>query len=62
MLACAALFAQDAVFRTETSLATVPFHAVQKHQYLVDLTPQDIILLEDGQPREITYFEGGLSR
>jgi len=54
------LAAQEPVFRTETTLATVPFHVVQRHNYVVDLRADDIVLLEDGAPQQITFFEGGL--
>ena len=53
------LDAQEPVFRSETTLALVRFHVVRKKFYAEDIKPGDIILLEDGQPREITFFEGG---
>ena len=48
----------DVVFRTETNLAMVKFHVVQKSQYANDIVPADIQLLEDGQPQKIALFEG----
>jgi VWFA-related protein len=62
-LAAAALAAQETpTFRTETSLALVRFHAAKGGRYVLDLKPDDVVLLEDGQPRPFTVFEGGASR
>lgn len=47
------------VFRTETTLATVHFHVVQGKKYVDNLKAGDLVLLEDGKPRKITFFEGG---
>jgi len=60
--AAAGLLAQDQtpVFRTETSLAIARFHVVHKNRYVERLKAEDIILLEDGAPRPITFFEGGI--
>jgi hypothetical protein len=46
------------VFRREVNLATVLFRHVEKRT-TTDLRPEDIVLLVDGRPREITLFEGG---
>jgi VWFA-related protein len=55
-----ALCAQQApVFRTDAVLALVRFHVVRKQAYVDDLKPQDVILLEDGSPRQVAVFEGG---
>jgi VWFA-related protein len=48
----------EATFRTETRLAMVRFHAVQKNRYVDNLTPDDVQLLEDGKPQKIAVFEG----
>jgi VWFA-related protein len=48
----------EVVFRTETNLAMVKFHIVQKGQYADGVVPEDIQLLEDGRPRKIALFEG----
>src|SRR5581483_9069155 len=48
----------DATFRTETRLALVRFHAVQKNRYVDNITQDDIQLLEDGKPQKIAVFEG----
>lgn len=50
------------VFRTETSLALVRFHVVNKKQYVVDLKPDQIELLENGRPQKVALFEGGLTK
>lgn len=47
------------VFRVESSLVLVPFHVVRDKQFVRTLTAADVILLEDGEPREISLFEGG---
>jgi hypothetical protein len=66
LLLCLAvpLFAQDdlPVFRTETSLAVVRFHVIRDKRYVTNLLQTDVQLLEDGQPRRITLFEGGQSK
>jgi VWFA-related protein len=46
------------VFRTESNLALVKFHLIRKGMYANDLRPDDIHLLEDGQPQKIALFEG----
>jgi VWFA-related protein len=48
---------QTPVFRSESSLALVRFHVVQKNRYNTGLKPEDVILLEDGAPRKFTVFE-----
>jgi VWFA-related protein len=48
----------EATFRTETRLALVRFHAVQKNRYIDNLKPDDIQLLEDGVAQKIAVFEG----
>src|SRR5581483_702469 len=62
LLAALPLVAQqsqpDATFRTETRLALVRFHAVQKNRYVDNITQDDIQLLEDGKPQKIAVFEG----
>jgi hypothetical protein len=63
MAGCAPLAgAQDIpVFRTETRLATVQFHVMTGNNYRVNLKAGDFELLEDGQPRAITFFENAFS-
>src|ERR1035438_10005787 len=53
---------EEPVFRASTTLATVSFHVVRDKHYVDDLKPQDLVLLEDGTPRNITFFEGGRSK
>jgi VWFA-related protein len=50
------------VFRSETNLALVRFHVVYKKQYIANLKPEQIELLEDGKPQKITLFEGGIRK
>ncbi len=45
------------VFRTETKLALVPFHVVNKGKYVRDLKAEDIQLLEDGAAQKLVLFE-----
>jgi hypothetical protein len=60
LLAAAPLAAQETpVFRTGTSLALVRFHATKGGRYLDNLTPGDLLLLEDGRPRPFSLLEGG---
>ncbi len=61
LAAGAAAFAQDAdpIFKSDTKLALVPFHVTQKDRFVTTLKKEDIELLEDGKPREITFFENG---
>jgi len=51
--------ADTPVFRSDTNLALVRFHVVRKHGYADDLKREDVILLEDGQPRPVASFDGG---
>jgi len=46
-----------AVFRTQSSLATVRFHVALHSRYVTNLAPSDVILLEDGVPRPFSWFE-----
>ena len=56
----AVLAAQETpVFRSDTSLALVRFHVVRKEFYATDLKAADILLLEDGGPRQFTLFQVG---
>jgi hypothetical protein len=36
----------------------VPFQVSRGKDYVPDLNPADIVLVEDGVPREFTVFEG----
>jgi VWFA-related protein len=53
------LLGQEPVFRSDTALAVVRFHVVRKKYYVDDLKPEDVVLLEDGRPQSIAFFEGG---
>jgi hypothetical protein len=60
-LAAAALplLAQDATVPSNTArLTLVPFHVVKDGHQVGGLTQDDIVLLEDGAPRKISYFAG----
>jgi VWFA-related protein len=60
-IALSGLAQDDAIFKAQSTLATIRFHAIQKDQYLIALKPEDIILLEDGAPRKFTVFENAMS-
>jgi hypothetical protein len=45
-------------FRGESTLALVPFSAIRGEYFALDLKAEDILLFEDGKPREFTIFEG----
>ena len=57
LAACLLPAQQTPVFRTDSSLALVRFHVVNKNRYLTGLKPEDVVLLEDGAPRKFTVFE-----
>lgn len=48
-------------FAAEVNLATVSFRQDFKGQP-VDLSVEDVVLLEDGKPRKLTFFERGSSK
>ena len=60
LIPAAVLHGQEAetIIRTETRLALLRFHAVHKNQYVDNLQPEDIQLLEDGKPQKLALFEG----
>jgi Ca-activated chloride channel family protein len=60
LIPAAVLHGQEAetIIRTETRLALLRFHAVLKNQYVDNLQPEDIQLLEDGKPQKLALFEG----
>ena len=47
------------MFHSESSLISVPFHVARGRQYISDLKKEDVELLEDGHPADISFFEGG---
>ena len=57
--AAVTLAAQDAppVFRADTHLALVTFQVRANQSYVSGLNVADFELLEDGQPRDITFFQ-----
>jgi hypothetical protein len=56
------LAAQEPIFRAGTTLATVGFHVIRGKDYVIDLKPEDVFLMEDGELRPIVLFEGGASK
>jgi hypothetical protein len=49
--------ASETTFRTKTDLVLVPFEFVPRAGSIASLKPADVVLLEDGAPRELTIFE-----
>jgi len=61
-LAAPILHAQDdAIFKAQSTLATLRFHVLRQNHYVTGLKPEDVILLEDGVPRKFTVFENAMS-
>ena len=61
-VALAALFAQQVpqepvTFHSETQLVMLSFHVTQDGNHVTNLKASDVILLEDGKPREFTIFD-----
>jgi hypothetical protein len=48
----------SAVFSSETKVVLVPFSVVRDTHYAADLKPEDVLLREDGKPRDFSIFEG----
>jgi hypothetical protein len=46
------------VFSSETNLVLVPFHVVRGEYFAPDVRAEDVLLLDNGKPREFTIFEG----
>jgi len=45
-------------FRSQSDLVIVPFNVTRRGQYVQDLKAGDVVLLEDGQQRGFSVFEG----
>lgn len=45
-------------FRSQSDLVLVPFHVTRGAHYAQDLKAGDVVLLEDGHPRDFSIFEG----
>jgi hypothetical protein len=45
------------MFHAQTRLVLLSFHVFHGKGYVTDLKPADIVLLEDGKPREFTIFD-----
>ena len=63
-LASSVLLAQQAppvssppIFRSQTELVLLSFHVTQGKQNVTDLAPADVLLLEDGKPRDFSIFD-----
>lgn len=63
-LASGVLLAQQAppvstppIFRSQTELVLLSFHVTQGKHDVTDLTPADVLLLEDGKPRDFSIFD-----
>jgi len=60
-LALAQQIAQEpsaTTFRSQSDLVMVPFHVTRSNLYVQDLKAGDVVLLEDGHPRDFSIFEG----
>jgi VWFA-related protein len=61
-----ALWAQSntspATFHAQTKLVLVPFNVARGKAFVPDLKSSDVVLLEDGKPRNFTVFEGPSTR
>jgi hypothetical protein len=44
-------------FHAQTGLVLLSFHATHGKNYVTDLKPADVVLLEDGKPRGFTIFD-----
>src|ERR1022692_3164864 len=57
-----ALWAQSdgspATFQAEAKLVLVPFNVARGKAFVPDLKSSDVVLLEDGKPRNFTVFKG----
>lgn len=49
--------ADPVAFQTQTRLVMLPFHAARGNTNVADLTKSDVVLLEDGRPREFSIFD-----
>ncbi len=57
-LALAISAAQDPpTFHAQTRLVLLSFHVARGKNYITDLKPSDVVLLEDGKPRDFTIFD-----
>src|ERR1039458_9835958 len=48
----------SAVFQAGTELVLVPFTVGQGLYFATNVKPDDVVLLQDGKPREFTVFDG----
>lgn len=45
------------IFRSQTELVLLSFHVTQAKHNVTELTPTDVLLLEDGKPRDFSIFD-----
>jgi hypothetical protein len=45
-------------FHAQSNLVMIPFHVARNNSYVQDLKTKDVVLLEDGHPRDFSIFEG----
>jgi hypothetical protein len=50
------------VFRSQSHLVLLPFRVARGKNYVTNLGPSDVILLEDGKPHEFTIFDSPASQ
>jgi VWFA-related protein len=55
----AGLLAQNVTFRADSQLVLTGFHATRGEEFIRDLRPEEIVILEDGEPQPVATFEGG---
>jgi hypothetical protein len=48
---------EPVTFHAQTRLVLLSFHVTHGKNYATDLKPADVVLLEDGKPREFTIFD-----
>lgn len=63
-MACVAAAAQtpppEVTFRADSSLALLGFHVMKNGAFVDDLRPEEIEVREQGNPRPVAVFEGGM--
>jgi VWFA-related protein len=49
-------------FKTQSRLVLLSFHVSRSKNYIADLKPSDVVLLEDGKPRDFTIFDSAATQ
>lgn len=57
LLAAFALAQESPTYRAQSDVVLVPFHVGRDKYFVPDLKASDVVLLEDGKPRQFTTFE-----